>query len=260
LPFGITTERPIDVIVVAFVPYPTRPDPVTVARIDSVALPPAAFLGVTTITAAASVDAAFGAYTDASVVAVVTSPEFRIEVVVAAEGTKSGALTVTVHATEGPVAGRVVRIRASYVPATDGATNETVNFAVTYPGVPTVELTSAERFVLAIATVAVVVSSNVSVADLLAVAGCENIAESTVAVSAAVSEIKDNVTTAVAVSPALIASVAESIVSVGAITAALVGSADITPKVIAAATPRAIFLNEFIFLLVSFYNKLRLSR
>jgi hypothetical protein len=90
------------------------------------------------------------------------------------------------------------------------------------------------------------------VAFFAAPVGCENIADNTVAVSAAVSEINDNVTTAVAVSPAVIASVAESIVSVGAITAALVGSADITPKDIAAARPRAIFLNEFIFLLVSF--------
>jgi CBS domain containing-hemolysin-like protein len=84
--------------------------------------------------------------------------------------------------------------------------------------------------------------------------GCVKIADSTVAVSAAVSEINDNVTTAVAVSPAVIVSVAESIVSVGAITAALVGSAEITPKVIAAARPRAIFLNEFIFLLVFIIN------
>jgi hypothetical protein len=83
--------------------------------------------------------------------------------------------------------------------------------------------------------------------------GCTNIADSTVAVSAADSEINDNVTTAVAVSPAMIVSVAESIVSVGAITAALVGSADSTPKDIAAASPRAIFLNEFIFLLVCLF-------
>jgi hypothetical protein len=135
-----------------------------------------------------------------------------------------------------------------------------VNFAVTYPGVPTVELTSAERFPAAIATVEVVVSSKVIVAFFAAPVGCENIAESTVAVSAAVSEINDNVTTAVAVSPELIESVAESMVSTGPITVALVGSADITPKDIAAASPRAIFLNEFIFLLVSFYNKLKLSR
>jgi hypothetical protein len=72
-------------------------------------------------------------------------------------------------------------------------------------------------------------------------------------VSADASEINDNVTTAVAVSPAMIVSVAESIVSVGAITAALVGSADSTPKDIAAASPRAIFLNEFIFLLVCLF-------
>jgi hypothetical protein len=141
-------------------------------------------------------------------------------------------------------------ILASYVPATEGATNETVNFAVTYPGVPTVELTSAERFPAAIATVEVVVSSNESVADFDEPVGCVNIAESTVAVSAAVSEINDNVTTAVAVSPAVIVSVAESIVSVGAITAALVGSAVSTPRDIAAASPRAIFLNEFILLLI----------
>jgi hypothetical protein len=127
-----------------------------------------------------------------------------------------------------------------------------VNFAVTYPGVPTVEFTSADRLPAATATVEVVVSSKVSVAFFAEPVGCENIADNTVAVSAAVSEINDNVTTAVAVSPVVIASVAESIVRVGAITAALVGSADITPKVIAAAIPRAVFLNEFIFLLVSF--------
>jgi hypothetical protein len=75
-----------------------------------------------------------------------------------------------------------------------------------------------------------------------------------VAVSDDVSEINDNVTTAVADSPDVTASVAESIVRVGAFTAALVGSADITPKVIAAARPRAIFLNEFIFLLVFIIN------
>jgi hypothetical protein len=40
-----------------------RPEPVTVARIDSVADPPAAFLGVIEITAAASDEVAFGAYT-----------------------------------------------------------------------------------------------------------------------------------------------------------------------------------------------------
>jgi hypothetical protein len=62
--------------------------------------------------------------------------------------------------------------------------------------------------------------------------------------------MNDKVTTAVAVSPAVIASVAESIVSAGPITAALVGSADITPKDIAAASPKAIFLNEFIILLI----------
>ena len=127
-----------------------------------------------------------------------------------------------------------------------------MNFAVTYPGVFTVELTSAETLLPAITATAVVVSSSVSVADFEAPVGCENIADNTVAVSAAVSEINDNVTTAVAVSPAVIVLVAESIVSVGPITAALVGSAEITPKVIAAARPRAIFLNEFIFLLVSF--------
>lgn len=68
--------------------------------------------------------------------------------------------------------------------------------------------------------------------------------------SADVSEINDNVTTAVADSPAITASVAESMVRVGAFTAALVGSAESTPKDMAAASPRAIFLNEFIFLLV----------
>jgi hypothetical protein len=186
------------------------------------------------------------------VVAVITSPAFKIEVVVEADGVRSAALTVTVHATDGPVEGRVVIILASYVPATDGATKDTVNFAVTYPGVPTVELTSAERLPAAIATVAVDVSSNVIVADLVEPEGCANIADKTVAVSAAVSEINDSVTTAVAVSPAVIVSVAESIVSVGAMTAALVGSADMTPKDIAAASPRAIFLNEFIILLVVF--------
>jgi hypothetical protein len=141
-------------------------------------------------------------------------------------------------------------ILASYVPATEGATNDTVNFAVTYPGVLTVELTSAEALPAAIATVAVVVSRTASVAVLPAPVGCVNIAERTVAVSAAVSEINDKVTTAVAVSPAVIESVAESIVSAGPITTALVGSADITPKDIAAASPRAIFLNEFIILLI----------
>jgi hypothetical protein len=65
--------------------------------------------------------------------------------------------------------------------------------------------------------------------------------------------MNDKVTTAVAVSPAMIVLVAESIAREGPITAALVGSADITPKVIAAARPRAIFLNEFIFLLVSIF-------
>jgi hypothetical protein len=69
-------------------------------------------------------------------------------------------------------------------------------------------------------------------------------------VSADVSEINDSVTTAVADSPEITASVAESIVRVGAFTAAFVGSADSTPKDIAAARPRAIFLNEFIFLLI----------
>ena len=71
-------------------------------------------------------------------------------------------------------------------------------------------------------------------------------ADMIVAVSADVSEINDNVTTAVADSPDVTASVDESIVRVGAFTAALVGSADSTPKDIAAASPRAIFLNDFI--------------
>jgi hypothetical protein len=74
-----------------------------------------------------------------------------------------------------------------------------------------------------------------------------NIAEMIVAVSADVCDTNDNVTTAVADSPVDTASVAESIVRVGAFTAALVGSADITPNDIAAARPRAIFLNEFIY-------------
>jgi hypothetical protein len=102
----------------------------------------------------------------------------------------------------------------------------------------------------AITTEAVDVSSNDRVADFADPVGCENIADITVAVSADVSEINDSVTTAVALSPDVTASVAESIDSVGAFTAALVGSADITPKDIAAASPKAIFLNEFIFLLV----------
>ena len=117
----------------------------------------------------------------------------------------------------------------------------------------TVELTSADRLQAATSTVEVVVSSKVSVAFFAAPVGCENIADNTVAVSADVSEINDNVTTAVAVSPTRIESVAESIVSDGAITAALVGSAYSTPKDIAAASPRAIFLNEFIILLVYLY-------
>jgi hypothetical protein len=231
-----------------------RPDPVTVARIDSVAFPPVAFLGVTTITAAASVEVAFGAYTEASAVAVITSPELRIDVVVEADGVRSAALTVTVHVTVGPLIGLVVRIRASYVPATEGAFKVTKNFAVTYVGVFTVAFTSAETRLPAITAEAVAVSSNVNVADFAEPVGCVNIAEIIVAVSADVCEINDNVTTAVADSPVVTASVAESIVRVGAFTAALVGSADSTPKDIAAASPRAIFLNEFIFLLVSFFQ------
>jgi hypothetical protein len=231
---------------------------VIVARIDSVADPPAAFLGVTTITAAASVEVAFGANTVASAVAVVTSPALRIDVVVEADGVRSAALTVTVHATDGPLTGLVVKILASYVPATVGALRVTKNFAVTYVGVLTVELTFAETLLPAITTEAVDVSKSDRVADFADPVGCENIAEITVAVSADVSEINDNVTTAVADSPEVTASVAESMVRVGAFTAALVGSADSTPKDIAAARPRAIFLNEFILLLV--YSRLNLSR
>jgi hypothetical protein len=147
--------------------------------------------------------------------------------------------------------GLVVKILASYVPATVGVLRVTKNFAVTYVGVLTVELTFAETLLPAITTEAVDVSRSDRVADFADPVGCENIAEITVAVSADVSEINDNVTTAVADSPDVTASVAESIVRVGAFTAALVGSADITPKDIAAASPRAILLNEFIFLLVS---------
>jgi hypothetical protein len=235
------------------VPYPIDPDPVTVARSESEVVLPAAFFCAITITAAASDAATFGANTESSAVAVITSPLLRIEVVVEAEGTVSPAPTVIVHITDGPVDGRVVIILASYVPATVGAAKVTVNFAVTYPVVLTVELTFAVRLSPAITTVAVFVSSNVSVADLLAVEGCANIADSTVAVSADVSEIYDNETTAVAVSPTRIESVAESIVKVGAITVACVGSADNTPKDMAAASPRAIFLNEFIILLVYLY-------
>jgi hypothetical protein len=116
----------------------------------------------------------------------------------------------------------------------------------------------AETLLPAITTEAVDVSKSDRVADFADPVGCVNIAEITVAVSADVSEINDNVTTAVADSPVTTASVAESIVRVGAFTAALVGSADSTPKDIAAASPKAIFLNEFIFLLV--YSKLNLSR
>jgi hypothetical protein len=97
----------------------------------------------------------------------------------------------------------------------------------------------------AIAAVAEDVSMIEKVADLAEPVGCVNIAEIIVAVSADVCEINDSVTTAVADSPVVTASVAESIVRVGALTAALVGSADSTPKDIAAASPRAIFLNEF---------------
>jgi hypothetical protein len=154
--------------------------------------------------------------------------------------------------------GLVVKIFASYVPATAGVLKVTKNFAVTYVGVLTVELMFAETLLPAITTEAVDVSRSDRVADFAEPVGCENIAEITVAVSAEVSEINDSVTTAVADSPAITASVAESMVRVGAFTAALVGSADSTPKDIAAASPRAIFLNEFIFLLV--YSKLNLSK
>jgi hypothetical protein len=155
--------------------------------------------------------------------------------------------------------GLVVRTLASYVPATAGVLKVTKNFAVTYVGVLTVELMFAETLLPAITTEAVDVSRSDRVADFAEPVGCENIAEITVAVSADVSEINDNVTTAVADSPVTTASVAESIVRVGAFTAALVGSADSTPKDIAAASPRAIFLNEFIFLLVCFIPALRLE-
>jgi hypothetical protein len=109
------------------------------------------------------------------------------------------------------------------------------------------------------AAVAVDVSSSVKVADFAEPVGCENIAEMIVAVSAVVCAINDSVTTAVADSPVDTASVAESIVRVGALTAAIVGTADSTPKDIAAASPRAIFLNEFIYFLF-FYIRLNLSR
>jgi hypothetical protein len=126
----------------------------------------------------------------------------------------------------------------------------TKNFAVTYVGVLTVALIFAETLFPAITAEAVDVSRSDRVADFADPVGCENIAEIIVAVSAVVSEINDNVTTAVADSPDVTTSVAESMVRVGAFTAAFVGSADSTPKDIAAARPRAIFLNEFILLLV----------
>jgi hypothetical protein len=169
----------------------------------------------------------------------------RIDVVVEADGVRSAALTVTVHETDGPLIGLVVKILASYVPATVGVFRVTKNFAVTYVGVLTVELTFAETLFPAITTEDVDVSRSDRVADFAEPVGCENIAEIIVAVSADVSEMNDNVTTAVADSPDVTASVAESIVRVGAFTAALVGSADSTPKDMAAASPRAIFLNEF---------------
>jgi acyl CoA:acetate/3-ketoacid CoA transferase beta subunit len=81
----------------------------------------------------------------------------------------------------------------------------------------------------------VLVSSNVIVADFEAPVGCVNIADNTVAVSAFVSEINDNVTTAVADSPAMTVSVAESMVRVGAMTVAFVGSADVALNAKAAA-------------------------
>jgi hypothetical protein len=188
----------------------------------------------------------------------VTSPAFRIDVVFEGNGVISAAFTVTVQDAVGPLTGLVVKILASYVPATVGVLKVTKNFAVTYVGVLIVELIFAKTLLPAITTEAVDVSRSDRVADFADPAGCENIAEITVAVSADVSEINDNVTTAVAVSPATTTSVAESIVRVGALTAALVGSAVSTPKDIAAAMPRAIFLNEFILLLI--YNRLNLSK
>jgi len=175
----------------------------------------------------------------------------RIEVVVDADGVTSAALTVTVHETDGPFTGVVVRIRASYVPAIDGAFKVTLNFAVTYVGVLTVELISADTLLFAITTAAVEVSINEIVADFAAPDGCVNIAEIIVAVSAEVCEINDNVTTAVADSPAVTVVVPESMTRVGAFTAALVGSAVNVPRAKAAAIANEIFLNEFIFLLVS---------
>jgi len=87
------------VIVAWFEPVPIRPEPETIAVIDSDAEAPAVFFCVTAITATASEAVAFGANTSTSAVAEIVSPLLRIEVDVPAEAFVSGAVTVTVHTT-----------------------------------------------------------------------------------------------------------------------------------------------------------------
>jgi hypothetical protein len=93
-PFATTSERPVDAIdeevvdvQVELSPAPSVPGPVIVAVIDSAAFVEfAAFLCVTIIDAAAAVlEAALAAKTDASTVAVFVSPEVTNTVEYAAE-------------------------------------------------------------------------------------------------------------------------------------------------------------------------------
>jgi hypothetical protein len=133
----------------------------------------------------------------------------------------------------------------TYVPGTDGVSSVTKSFAETLATELLVEATSAEKFPDPATTTALVVSITDSVASFAAPAGNDVMPDVTVTVSDVFCAKNPTVMTAVADSPAITVSAIASMVNVSAFTAALVGSADSTPKDIAAASPKAIFLNEF---------------
>jgi hypothetical protein len=207
---------------------------VTVSDSDAVAL--IAFLCVTTITAAASLDAAFGANTVASAVADMFSPAFNIDVEYALDAFRSLAFTVTVHVTADelstpPPPFTVGVSLITYVPATVGASSVTNSFADTAASEFTVDDTSAVRESDDIATSALVVSTIDIVGSLTAPAGSDSVLAVIVRVSPVLAARKPIDTTAVAESPVNTVSATASIVNVSALCTALDGEAESNPKV-----------------------------
>jgi hypothetical protein len=229
-------DLPSPDIVAWFVPVPTIPAPVTVTVSDSDAVALIAFLCVTTITAAASLDAAFGANTVASAVADMFSPAFNIDVEYALDAFRSLAFTVTVHviADELRIPPPPFTVGVSfitYVPATVGASSVTSSLADTAARELLVDETSAVRESDESATSALVVSTTDIVGSLTAPAGSDSVLAVIVRVSPVLAARKPIDTTAVAESPVNTVSATASIVNVSALCTALDGEAESNPKV-----------------------------